>query len=161
MKKFILLLLFLISIFCIFPKIGLYSYLFDKKNYDYINQSSVEAISDLKQLSPKTEEVAKEFLKECKIKGISVQITETYQTEYRNNYNMQANNRDSDMICSEKKHMEGRAFDICKLNTNTPYGDIEFFRRCAEIGKKVGLSPGFYSKDKSIVHFELNRWWLP
>ncbi|MSU03496.1 M15 family metallopeptidase [Tissierella sp. DSM 105185] len=59
------------------------------------------------------------------------------------------------------KHTKRRAFDICEDNTDEPYGDLEFFRKCAEIGKEVGLTPGYYFKNyQDMPHYELNRWWL-
>ena len=36
-----------------------------------------------------------------------------------------------------------------------------FFRKCAEIGKEVGLTPGYYfERYQDMPHYELNRWWL-
>ena len=32
----------------------------------------------------------------------------------------------------------------CEDNTDDSYGDLEFFRECAEIGKEVGLTPRYY-----------------
>lgn len=138
MKSFLVILSFL---FAIFPKIGIYAFLFDNGNYKYSNESTTEIISDLDELSPKTRELAIEFLERCEESGLSVRIRETYRTQARQNMLYEQGRTTPGPIVTwtkNSKHNMRRAFDICEDNTDNPYGDLEFFRRCADIGKEVG-----------------------
>lgn len=84
MKKGIMLfLIFLLLIFAIFPRAGLYAFFFDRGKHGYIDKSSTEINLDLDELSPKTRELAIEFLEKCEENGLSVRITETYRTQAR------------------------------------------------------------------------------
>ncbi|MSU02711.1 M15 family metallopeptidase [Tissierella pigra] len=82
-KSIILFLLLLLLLFVIFPRTGMYGFLFDRGKYEYMDESSIEIISDLDELSPKTRELAISFLEKCKENGLSVRITETYRTQAR------------------------------------------------------------------------------
>lgn len=163
-KSIILFLLLLLLLFVIFPRTGVYAFLFDRGNYGYINESSTEIISDLDELSPKTRELAIKFLEKCEEKGLSVRITETYRTQARQEMLYKQGRTTSGSVVTwtkNSKHTKRRAFDICENNTDDPYGDLEFFRKCAEIGKEVGLTPGYYfERYQDMPHYELNRWWL-
>ncbi|CAK7024357.1 M15 family metallopeptidase [Tissierella sp.] len=163
-KSIILFLLLLLLLFVIFPRTGVYAFLFDRGNYEYINESSTEIISDLDELSPKTRELAIKFLEKCEEKGLSVRITETYRTQARQEMLYKQGRTTSGSVVTwtkNSKHTKRRAFDICENNTDDPYGDLEFFRKCAEIGKEVGLTPGYYfERYQDMPHYELNRWWL-
>ncbi|MBU5310821.1 M15 family metallopeptidase [Tissierella carlieri] len=163
-KSIILFLLLLLLLFVIFPRTGVYAFLFDRGNYGYINESSTEMISDLDELSPKTRELAIKFLEKCEEKGLSVRITETYRTQARQEMLYKQGRTTSGSVVTwtkNSKHTKRRAFDICENNTDDPYGDLEFFRKCAEIGKEVGLTPGYYfERYQDMPHYELNRWWL-
>jgi hypothetical protein len=163
-KSIILFLLLLLLLFVIFPRTGVYAFLFDRGNYGYINESSTEIISDLDELSPKTRELAIKFLEKCEEKGLSVRITETYRTQARQEMLYKQGRTTSGSVVTwtkNSKHTKRRAFDICENNTDDPYGDLEFFRKCAEIGKEVGLTPGYYfERYQDMPHYELNRWWM-
>lgn len=163
-KSIILFLLLLLLLFVIFPRTGVYAFLFDRGNYGYINESSTEIISDLDELSPRTRELAIKFLEKCEEKGLSVRITETYRTQARQEMLYKQGRTTSGLVVTwakNSKHTKRRAFDICENNTDDPYGDLEFFRKCAEIGKEVGLTPGYYfERYQDMPHYELNRWWL-
>ena len=163
-KSIILFLLLLLLLFVIFPRTGVYAFLFDRGNYGYINESSTEMISDLDELSPKTRELAIKFLEKCEEKGLSVRITETYRTQARQDMLYKQGRTTSGSVVTwtkNSKHTKRCAFDICENNTDDPYGDLEFFRKCAEIGKEVGLTPGYYfERYQDMPHYELNRWWL-
>lgn len=163
-KSIILFLLLLLLLFVIFPRTGVYGFLFDSGKYEYMDESSTEIISDLDELSPKTRELAISFLEKCKENGLSVRITETYRTQARQDMLYKQGRTASGSIVTwtrNSKHTKRRAFDICEDNTDEPYGDLEFFRKCAEIGKEVGLTPGYYFKNyQDMPHYELNRWWL-
>lgn len=166
MKKIIIFLsLIILLIFVVLPRFGIHIYPFDNGNYGDIDESSTKIISDLNQLTPKTRKLAIEFLEKCEENGLDVRITETYRTQARQDMLYEQGRTTPGPIITwtkNSKHTKGQAFDICKDNTNDPYGDVEFFRKCAEIGKEVGLTPGYYFEvyqDKP--HYELNRWWLP
>lgn len=163
-KGIIIFLLLLLLLFVIFPRVGVYAFFFDRGKYGYIDESTTEIISDLNELSPRTRELAIEFLEKCEENGLSVRITETYRTQARQDMLYEQGRTTSGPIVTwtkNSKHNKRRAFDICEDNTDNPYGDLEFFRRCAEIGKEVGLTPGYYfERYQDMPHFELNRWWL-
>ncbi|MCR1900102.1 M15 family metallopeptidase [Irregularibacter muris] len=165
MKKIILFLIFLLLIFMVFPRVGLYEFVFDRGEYDDRNESSTEIIKDLDELSPKTKELALEFLERCEENGLDVRITETYRTQARQDILYEQGRTTPGLVVTwtkNSKHTKRRAFDICKDNTDDPYGDVEFFRKCAQIGREVGLTPGYYFDEvQDIPHYELNRWWLP
>lgn len=152
-------------IFVILPQAGVYAKLFDEGTYTYTDESTSEIIKDLDELSPKTKELAIEFLEKCEKNGLSVKITETYRTQERQDMLYEQGRSTDGLIVTwtrNSKHTNRRAFDICEDYTDDPYGDLEFFRRCAEIGKEVGLTPGYYFEEsQDMPHYELNRWWLP
>lgn len=157
--------MFLLLIFIVFPRIGLYEFLFDEGKYGDTDESSTEIIKDLDELSPKTRELALEFLEKCEENGLDVRITETYRIQARQDILYEQGRTTPGLVVTwtkNSKHTKGRAFDICEDNTNDPYGDLEFFRQCAEIGKEVGLTPGYYFDEvQDMPHYELNGWWLP
>ena len=160
-----LIIVILLLIFVVFPKVGLYAYMFDKGDYKYNDDSTSDIIKDLEELSPKTRELAIKFLEKCEENGLSVRITETYRTQKRQNMLYEQGRTTPGQVVTwtrNSKHTLRRAFDICEDNTDDPYGDLEFFRKCAEIGKEVGLTPGYYfSGAIDMPHYEFNAWWLP
>ncbi|RVU54813.1 M15 family metallopeptidase [Anaerosphaera multitolerans] len=163
MKKFIIAILLLISIFFIFPKTGLYGLLFDWDRYEPVDENSTETISDLNQLSPKTKKLAEKFLEKCAENNLAVEITETYRTQARQNMLYEQGRSTPGPIVTwtkTSKHTKRRAFDIVKANTSNPYGDEEFFKKCADIGEEIGLTSGYYfERYQDMPHFEYNPWW--
>lgn len=163
-KRIILTAIFFVVIFKVFPKIGLYTYIFDRGNYKNSYNPPDKVISDLDELTPKTKKLALKFLKRCEEKGLPVKITETYRTKARQEFLYSQGRTTEGPIVTwtkESKHMKRYAFDICKDGEN-PYGDEEFFKMCAEIGREVGLTPGYFWKEyKDMPHYEYNRWWTP
>ena len=155
----------LLIIFIAFPKIGIYAFFFDKGEYTYTDESTSQIITDLDELSPKTKELANEFLEKCEENGLSVRITETYRTQDRQDMLYEQGRTTDGSIVTwtrNSNHSKRRAFDICEANTNDPYGNLEFFEQCAEIGKEVGLTPGYYFEGtQDMPHYEFNAWWLP
>ncbi len=150
-------------IFIVFPKIGVYAFVFDNDSYAPIGDE-YSVVSDLDQLSPKTRELSILFLQRCAEEGLEVKITETYRTQARQDklYEL-GRSKPGDKVTWTKnsKHTKRRAFDIAKIGDD-PYGDEEFFKRCAEIGGEIGLTPGYYFKSfQDKPHFEFNAWWLP
>ena len=154
----------LFLLFVVLPQIGFYAYIFDRGEYKY-SESTTEIISDIDELTPRTRGLAIEFLKRCEESGLSVRITETYRSQARQDILYEQGRITPGQIITwtkNSKHTSRRAFDICEDNTDDPYGDIEFFRKCAEIGKDVGLTPGYYFKgNQDMPHYEFNSWWLP
>lgn len=166
MKKFfkaifILILLGLVF-FKIFPRVGLYTFIFDRGSYERIDSVPDEIISDLDQLTPKTKEVAEKFLYACQVQGLDVRITETYRSQERQDWLYdQGRSRDGNIVTwtRHSRHTDRYAFDICKAGPD-PYGDEEFFRSCAEIGRDLGLNAGyFWTGYQDMAHFQLDTWW--
>ncbi|RBP61367.1 peptidoglycan L-alanyl-D-glutamate endopeptidase CwlK [Alkalibaculum bacchi] len=161
---FLIILIFLSLIFIVLPKIGFYTFVFDQGEYEHSDESSTERISDLNELSPKTRELALEFLEKCEENGLNVRITETYRTQARQDILYEQGRTTPGLVVTwtkNSKHTKRHAFDICEDDTDDPYGDLEFFRKCAEIGKEVGFTPGYYFDEvQDMPHYELNRWWI-
>lgn len=130
-----------------------------KRNYPRVSGQGV--ISDLNQLTPDTKKLALEFLRRCEEEGLNVKITETYRTQRRQD-ELYAQGRDTDgprvTWTENSMHTRRRAFDIAKAGDD-PYGDLEFFERCAEIGREVGLESGHYWRVKDSPHFQNYKWW--
>ena len=167
-RKFILIIgivLILFSIiFLILPKLGVYAYFFDRGEYDESLKDSTEQIREISELTPHTQKLCKEFLIRCENEGLPVIITETYRSQKRQDELFrQGRETDGPVVTWTKnsRHTKRRAFDIAKRGPD-PYGDEEFFRKCAEIGKEVGLNPGYFWDDyQDKPHYELDAWWLP
>ena len=108
--------------------------------------------------------MCKEFLNRCENAGLPVIITETYRSQKRQDELFrQGRETDGPVVTWTKnsRHTKRRAFDIAKRGPD-PYGDEEFFRKCAEIGKEVGLNPGYFWNDyQDKPHYEWDEWWLP
>lgn len=163
-KSIFILALALVIIFKVLPALGLYGLFLDQGTYDYDEGAygPEVVISDLGELTPKTQALAEDFLARCQEEGLPVLITETYRTQDRQDYLYeQGRTREGPVVTwtRQSSHTDRRAFDICKEGPD-PYGDEDFFRRCAEIGLEVGLSPGYYwetCQDKP--HFEYDPWW--
>ena len=157
-------LILLSIIFVIFPKLGVYAYFFDRGDYDESLKDSTEQIREISELTPHTQKLCKEFLNRCENAGLPVIITETYRSQKRQDELFkQGRETDGPVVTWTKnsRHTKRRAFDIAKRGQD-PYGDEEFFRKCAEIGKEVGLNPGYFWDDyQDKPHYEWNAWWLP
>ncbi len=151
-------------IFVIFPKLGVYAYFFDRGDYDESLKDSNEQIREISELTPHTQKLCKEFLNRCENAGLPVIITETYRSQKRQDELFkQGRETDGPVVTWTKnsRHTKRRAFDIAKRGPD-PYGDEEFFRKCAEIGKEVGLNPGYFWDDyQDKPHYEWDEWWLP
>ena len=151
-------------IFLIFPKLGVYAYFFDRGDYDKSLKDSTERIREISELTPHTQKLCKEFLNRCENAGLPVIITETYRSQKRQDELFrQGRETDGPVVTWTKnsRHTKRRAFDIAKRGPD-PYGDEEFFRKCAEIGKEVGLNPGYFWDDyQDKPHFQFDAWWLP
>ena len=158
LKCFIIFLL----LFKVFPSMGLYAFLFDRGTYREINLPEDQAVADLDQLTPKTRRVALEFLAACQRQGLNVKITETYRSQKRQEaLYAQGRTKPGSIVTWTKKsrHSQRYAFDICK-NGPRPYEDDNFFKQCADIGKNLGLTPGYYwTSNPDPGHFQYDCWW--
>lgn len=125
-------------------------------------EDRVTKINDLNALEPKTRKLAETFLTRCYEEGLPVVITETYRSQARQDELYEQGRSRSGPIVTwthHSMHTERRAFDICKDGPD-PYGDEAFFKRCADIGLEVGLTPGYYfEKYQDKPHFQRNEWW--
>lgn len=130
-----------------------------KASFSPINEN--EIISDLNQLTPDTKKLALEFLSRCEEEGLAVKIVETYRTQKRQDHlYAQGRNTDGPRVTWTKNsvHTRRRAFDIVKAGED-PYGDEEFFEKCAKIGEEVGLEAGHYWTVRDSGHFQNFNWW--
>lgn len=132
------------------------------ENREFVTEESTEKINDLEELDPQTQELAAAFLNRCREEGLPVVITETYRTQERQDeLYAQGRSKPGPVVTWTRKslHTERRAFDICKDGPD-PYGDDEFFKRCADIGLELGLTPGYYfEENQDKPHFQLDKWW--
>ncbi len=164
LSKFIFFfILFYIIAIKILPQSGIYEFFFDRAKYPNLCVDIDMPINDLNQLSPHTKKLALKFLQKADEEGLPVEITETYRPQERQNYLYEkGRTKKGPKVTWTKhsKHTDRRAFDIKKRGKD-PYGDDEFFKRCAEIGKEIGLTPGYYFKKyQDKPHFEFRAWWL-
>lgn len=113
-------------------------------------------------LVPELEALAVSFLIECKNKGYDLRITQGLRTmaEQQALYN-QGRTKPGVIVTNAKPgesyHNFGKAFDVC-FNGLVPYpNDDAHWRAIADIGKNIGLIPGYYFhgfQDKP--HFEIH-----
>ena len=88
------------------------------------------------------------FLDLCKAEGLPVLVTQTVRdAEYQASLYAQGRTKPGSIVTNQKTpsfHSDkaGLAFDICKNVKGHEYDDAAFFRKCGEIGKKIGFSWG-------------------
>ncbi|MDO5028893.1 MAG: M15 family metallopeptidase [Bacillota bacterium] len=162
LKGPILIVLLLILVLKVFPRLGLYTYLFDRGSYEALSLGPSEPVADLDQLTPRTKDLAEKFLYQCKTQGLEVKIVETYRPQERQNWlYSQGRTRDGAIVTwtRNSRHSSRYAFDICKSGPD-PYGDTDFFRKCAEIGSDLGLNCGyFWADNQDMGHYQYDTWW--
>ncbi len=122
---------------------------------------SMQRIESIEELDDKTKEACQLFLKIAKDEGLKVKITETYRTKERQEYlYAQGRTRPGKIVTwtLKSKHMERNAFDIAKDEPGHEYDDLEFFRKAAEIGERIGLEAGYYWTDgqQDMPHYQMN-----
>lgn len=115
-------------------------------------------IDSLDELDEKTREAALLFLEIAEAEGLEVTITETYRTQERQDH-LYAKGRTSPgsivTWTKDSRHTRRNAFDIAKNSPGHEYDDPEFFRKCAEIAKRIGLTAGYYwETNQDMPHFE-------
>lgn len=122
----------------------------------------LERCTDLDQLSPATRKRCEKFLERCEQEGLPVVITETYRTQERQDMLYEQGRTQPGAVVTwtrNSQHTSHRAFDIMKNVRGEEYTDEDFFRRCAEIGREVGLNSGYYWKVRDACHFQFDPWW--
>lgn len=166
MKKLAGLLIFaalvLLVVLVILPKLGLYDKWFDSAEYPQIEINVRKPITDLDQLTPKTKALCLAFLEEAGKQGLKVRIVETYRPQERQDYLYeQGRSREGGVVTwtRNSRHTSRRAFDIVQNIRGKEYNDPEFFERCAQIGRDLGMVVGHDWDVKDSPHFEYRPWW--
>lgn len=141
-------------------------------------------MADITKLRPKTQELCKKFVEECKKEGIIVVITQTLRSiEVQNAYYAQGRNdlatvnklrkiagltpitlKENTKVTNAKggtsPHNYGLSFDFVPIvNGKADWNNIALFKKCGAIGIKLGLEWG--GNFKSIVdlpHFQYPNW---
>ena len=99
------------------------------------------------KLHPRVRELCAEFERRCREAGLNVLVTETFRTaQEQDALYAQGRTKPGSIItrCKgadyQSPHQWGVAFDFCQNVRGREYDDSDgFFRKCGEIGKKLGL----------------------
>ncbi len=135
---------------------------FTEEQTKYASLSDPLARTDsLDQLNEKTREAALLFLQIAEDEGLEVVITETYRSQERQEYLYTLGRTAEGNVVTWTKnseHTKRSAFDIAKNVIGEEYSDRDFFRKAAEIGKRIGLEAGYYWGDgrQDMPHFQMN-----
>lgn len=103
---------------------------------------------DIEKLRPDVAANCRVFLDLCKAEGLPVLVTQTVRdAEYQASLYAQGRTKPGSIVTNQKTpsfHSDkaGLAFDIAKNVKGHEYDDAAFFRKCGEIGKKIGFSWG-------------------
>lgn len=103
---------------------------------------------DIDKLRPDVAANCRVFLDLCKAEGLPVLVTQTVRdAEYQASLYAQGRTKPGSIVTNQKTpsfHSDkaGLAFDIAKNVKGHEYDDAAFFRKCGEIGKKMGFSWG-------------------
>lgn len=158
-----ILILFIISIWVrSFATIEEIAEEFTEEQTKYASLSDPLARTDsLDQLNAKTREAALLFLQIAEDEGLEVVITETYRSQERQEYLYTLGRTAEGNVVTWTKnseHTKRSAFDIAKNVIGEEYSDRDFFRKAAEIGKRIGLEAGYYWGDgrQDMPHFQMN-----
>jgi hypothetical protein len=99
---------------------------------------------------------------ECKKQGLNVLITETYRSQERQDYlYAQGRTRKGNKVTWTRysRHTSRRAWDICKNLKGHEYSDTEFFYKCGEIARDLGITWGGDWTSPDMPHFEVSEVW--
>ena len=158
-----ILILFIISIWVrSFATIEEIAEEFTEEQTKYASLSDPLARTDsLDQLNEKTRKAALLFLQIAEDEGLEVVITETYRSQERQEYLYTLGRTAEGNVVTWTKnseHTKRSAFDIAKNVIGEEYSDRDFFRKAAEIGKRIGLEAGYYWGDgrQDMPHFQMN-----
>lgn len=122
-----------------------------------------EVCKDMSELTPKAQIACGLFMAECERQGLKVKITETYRSQERQNYLYeQGRTRPGNKVTWTKnsRHTKRRAWDICKNVKGQEYSDLQFFRKCGEVAKKLDITWGGTWKQADTPHFEISENWI-
>ena len=116
------------------------------------------------KLTPKLEAIAQEFLYQAKLKGYDIKITQGYRTaKYQDDLYAQGRTKPgpvvTDATSKQSWHCKGKAFDIAFKGKTLEemYNHPEAqWKALADLGKELGLIPGFYFKKPDMPHFEIH-----
>lgn len=110
-----------------------------------------KTVRDINELDAETKRLCVLFVKICRAMGLPVLITETYRSQARQDYLFeQGRSRPGKMVTWTRRsfHTTRRAFDFCRNVRGREYDDSDnFFRKCAEVAKFLGLNAGYFWKD--------------
>ena len=117
-------------------------------------------ISSIDELNDKTKEALTLFLRIAKDKGLNVVVTETYRTQERQDYLYSLGRTTEGSVVTwtkNSRHTKRNAFDIAKNVAGHEYDDVDFFQKCAEIAKSIGLEAGYYWEkgQQDMPHFQM------
>lgn len=124
--------------------------------------SVTKTIRDISELTPNAQKACNLFMAECKKQGLNVLITETYRSQERQDYlYAQGRTRKGNKVTWTKysRHTSRRAWDICKNLKGHEYTDTEFFNKCGEIARSLGITWGGDWSTPDRPHFEVSEVW--
>lgn len=124
--------------------------------------SATKTIRDISELAPNAQRACNLFLEECKRQGLNVLITETYRSQERQDYlYAQGRTRKGYKVTWTRysRHTSRRAWDICKNLKGHEYSDTEFFNKCGEIARSLGITWGGDCSTPDRPHFEVSEVW--
>ena len=124
--------------------------------------SATKTIRDISELAPNAQRACNLFLEECKRQGLNVLITETYRSQERQDYlYAQGRTRKGNKVTWTRysRHTSRRAWDICKNLKGHEYSDTEFFNKCGEIARSLGITWGGDWSTPDRPHFEVSEVW--
>lgn len=117
---------------------------------------------NISELTSNAQKACNLFLEECKKQGLNVLITETYRSQERQNYLYeQGRTRQGQIVTWTKKsrHTNRRAWDICKNLKGHEYSDTQFFIKCGNIARELGIVWGGDWSTPDRPHFEIPENW--
>ena len=124
--------------------------------------SVTKTCRDISELTPNAQKACNLFMAECKKQGLNVLITETYRSQERQDYlYAQGRTRKGNKVTWTRysRHTSRRAWDICKNLKGHEYTDTEFFNKCGEIARSLGITWGGDWSTPDRPHFEVSEVW--
>lgn len=112
---------------------------------------------DIALLRPDVAANCRVFLEACKDAGLQVLVTATVRDEAYQQYCYDIGAAKTPYPSFHGKKA-GLAFDICKNIKDQEYVDLEFFRRCGEIGERIGFEwGGRWKSFQDRPHFQWSQ----
>lgn len=118
----------------------------------------------LEDLHPKVEGMCRAFIAACSKEGIDVLITSTYRDkESQDVLYAQGRTSPGKKVTNAKGgqsfHNYKVAFDFVPIvNGKAQWSDLKLFKKCGDIGKKVGLEwAGDWITFKELAHFQFTN----